>query len=294
MLMTSLLAVGVTTAQMIGAPVVEPPPDGGGLWGDVTCESSSAGCELGAGIAGREDSAPDVPAESETSAPQTGESSSAGGSNDLGCETHPATDAIRDSWETVHGQQLRPDQELVLLDCGPGEIDWFVQDVEENAPLPDPAEVAVAARDRLTLPEVQLSVSPVGDQLVNLPTWLWLEGEWAPVEATASVPGVTVTARAVPVSVTWDMGDGVEVVCRGPGTPYPAEADPAASSPDCGHVYRVSSAGRTGGTFPVTATVSWTVTWAGAGDSGTFPGLTTTGALAVRVIESQALVTRGG
>ncbi len=159
---------------------------------------------------------------------------------------------------------------------------------------PAPVELAALARKRLRLPEPAIAASPVGDQLVNLPTWLWLGDDWAAVEATAAVPGVTVTARAVPVSVTWDMGDGTSVRCRGPGTPYRAGTDPAAASPDCGHTYRRSSAGMPGGAFSVTATVSWDVSWSGAGGGGVFPGITTTGNADFRVAESQALVTGSG
>ncbi|MDQ0772960.1 hypothetical protein QF026_001426 [Streptomyces aurantiacus] len=39
----------------------------------------------------------------------------------------------------------------------------------------------------------------------------------------------------------------------------------------------------------MSATVHWTVTWTGAGQSGAFPGLTTTSTAAFRVAESQAL-----
>ena len=43
-------------------------------------------------------------------------------------------------------------------------------------------------------------------------------------------------------------------------------------------------------TFTVSVTISWKVTWAGAGQGGTIPGLTTTGAVPVRVTESQAVI----
>jgi hypothetical protein len=41
------------------------------------------------------------------------------------------------------------------------------------------------------------------------------------------------------------MGDGSQVVCRGPGTPY-SGGDPARPSPDCGHTYQQSSARQPG------------------------------------------------
>jgi hypothetical protein len=88
------------------------------------------------------------------------------------------------------------------------------------------------------------------------------------------------------------MGDGSTVVCEGPGTPWRPGLDPAGSSPDCGHRYLRASAGAPGGAFTVTVTVSWDVSWSGAGRSGAVPGLTTTSSLQLRVAESQALLTR--
>jgi hypothetical protein len=161
-------------------------------------------------------------------------------------------------------------------------------------PILSPAQLAEMAHKRLLLPNPKISANPVGDQLVNLPTWMWLASGWGPVSATASVSGVSVTATATPTAATWSMGDGSTVTCSGAGTPYRADSDPKAQSPDCGHTYRTSSAKQAGQAFPVTATVHWTVTWTGAGQGGTFPDLTTTGNAAFRVAESQALNNGGG
>jgi hypothetical protein len=65
--------------------------------------------------------------------------------------------------------------------------------------------------------------------------------------------------------------------------------DPRAVSPDCGYIYRRSSASEPAQAFPVSATVHWSVSWSGAGESGTFPDLTTTSSARFRVAESQAL-----
>ncbi|MEV8440088.1 hypothetical protein AB0425_22145 [Actinosynnema sp. NPDC051121] len=161
-------------------------------------------------------------------------------------------------------------------------------------PALSPEQLAAIARNRLRLPSVAISANPGEVQLVNLPTWLWLSGGWQEVAASASVPGVSVTAVATPMSVTWEMGDGVTVKCPGAGTPYKAGTHPKAPSPDCGHVYRRSSASQPGQAYPVTATVHWTVTWSGAGQGGTFPDMTTTGNVTFRVAESQALNNGGG
>lgn len=155
-----------------------------------------------------------------------------------------------------------------------------------------PAQLAEQARSQLLLPSPRIKANPVGAQLVNLPTWLWVDpADWGSRSASAQVPGVVVTAVARPTSVSWSMGDGTSVTCSGQGTPFAASGDPRAGSPDCGHVYRSSSAGQVGQAFAVTATVHWAVTWAGAGQSGAFPDLTTTSAMGLRVAEAQALGT---
>ncbi|MFI9811527.1 hypothetical protein [Saccharothrix variisporea] len=124
---------------------------------------------------------------------------------------------------------------------------------------------------------------------MNLPTWMWLSSGWTTSSAIASVPGISVTAIAVAASVEWSMGDGSTVTCAGAGTPYTSGVDPRAPSPDCGHVYRRSSASQPAQAFRVTATVRWTVSWSGAGQNGTLPDMTTTGAISLRVAEAQAL-----
>lgn len=156
---------------------------------------------------------------------------------------------------------------------------------------PSPEQVAQIARKRLQMPRPTISASPGGTQLVNLPTWLWLSTGWTPTSATASVPGVSVTAVAKPASVTWSMGDGGSVTCSTSGTPYTADRNPKSPSPDCGYTYRASSAGQPADEFPVTATVNWTVTWSGAGQSGIFPNMTTSAAAVLRVAESHGIAT---
>ncbi|MFY1632349.1 hypothetical protein ACN27F_03520 [Solwaraspora sp. WMMB335] len=172
-------------------------------------------------------------------------------------------------------------------DASLGGVVW----IAGEPPVVSPAVLARQARARLDLPRVVVQMNPSGEQLVNLPVWLALGDEsWRTQSARASVPGVSVTATARPVRASWSMGDGTTVVCEGPGTPWASGADPAKASPDCGHVYRRSSAGAPGGAYTVLVTVTWEVTWAGAGQSGTVPGLTTSGQVQARVQESQAVV----
>lgn len=175
-----------------------------------------------------------------------------------------------------------------------GGIVWLLTAGGIAAPPPAPDVLARQAVNQLALAGPRIEMSPSAEQLVNVPTWLWLErSAWAPVSATASVPGESVTATASPVSVTWTLGDGTTLLCQGPGTPYTPGGDPSAASPDCGHTYRRSSAGQPGLVFTVSATVTWGVTWEGGGQSGTLPGLTTTSTATLRVAESQAINTSG-
>lgn len=178
-----------------------------------------------------------------------------------------------------------------------GGIAWLPAGTAPGAPPPPPPVVlARQATNRLGLPGPAIAANPApnAEQMVSLPTWLWLAGGWAPVSATAAVPGESVTATATPTRVVWSMGDGSTVVCHGPGTPYPAGSDPNSASPTCGHTYTVSSAGQPGGAFPVSATVTWSIGWAGGGQNGTLPALTTTGRAAFRVAEAQAVNTAPG
>lgn len=321
------IAALVAVVGALAQPAQEPPPGDG--WGSVSCsETPSPACDLGAGSGGGSRPAPDR-AGPGASGPRDGGSADAAAQpvDGVRCsyvisdyqppggglvpasfstpERRPAAVVVVPVAAVVREQQPEPGEggAWYLWRCsGDGFRDslyrppvWIPNGEQApGAAGPSPAELAAQARERLRLPDPVVAASPVGDQLVNLPTWLWLDGDWAPIEATASVPGVSVTARAVPRSATWVMGDGSEVVCRGPGTPYAPGADPASPSPDCGHTYGVSSAGRPGEVFTVAVTVNWTVTWSGAGDSGTFPGLTTGGEAAFRVAESQALITGGG
>lgn len=163
---------------------------------------------------------------------------------------------------------------------------------QQAEPSLTPEQVAMMAKNRLRLPAPSIAVNPAGEQLVHLPTWLWLRDGWRTTSASASVPGITVTAVAEPATATWSTGDGSVVQCSGPGTAFTAGHDPKAASPDCGHTYRRSSTRLPSEAYTATVTVQWNVHWSGAGQSGAFPGLTTTASTTLRVTESQALNSR--
>jgi hypothetical protein len=137
---------------------------------------------------------------------------------------------------------------------------------------------------QLTAPGLQLSpaseTNPAIDQIVNAPTWAWMPAAgWQPLSATAAAGPVVVTATASPTGLNVTYGDGTEthtVTCNGPGTPYSDQLanqeDPSAplsaASPDCGWTYQHTSADGPGGKEPVTATVTYHVTWTVTGAPG--------------------------
>lgn len=173
-------------------------------------------------------------------------------------------------------------------DGGEG-MEW--EATQPGAPTITPAQLAQEAYKKLVLPQPSLLLSPTGQQLVNLPTWLAVTA-WDAQSATATVPALSVTATARPTEVAWSLGDGSSVTCDGPGTVYVAGDDPASASPTCGHTYRVSSADQPDGAYTVTATVRWSVSWAGGGQTGTLPALTRQATALVPVAESQTLNTK--
>lgn len=149
----------------------------------------------------------------------------------------------------------------------------------------------VVGQLKLPSPGIRMSPDVVAAEVVRVPVWMWVDRVgWRSLSKTVEVPGSVVTATAVPQRVVWSMGNGDSVSCPGPGTPYSPGFPAASESPDCGYVYRQSSAGLPGEVFTVTATVLWNVTWHGGGRGGRFSGLRTVAQVPVRVTEVQGVV----
>ncbi|MDG4833013.1 hypothetical protein O7627_27450 [Solwaraspora sp. WMMD1047] len=140
-----------------------------------------------------------------------------------------------------------------------------------------PAQLAARAIEDLPMrgATIGLRPDPDGAGLVGLPIWMWTEvtpQTWGPITATASVPGLSVTARGNATRITWDMGDGSRKVCHNPGTAYDRGRHGAAASPTCGYDgYQRSSRNQPGGRYQVTAVTTWHVEWwmVGGGTTGT-------------------------
>lgn len=152
--------------------------------------------------------------------------------------------------------------------------------VDEGDPPPADIENAVTpeilaqlAYKEIQVPGTEVTLAPEGTTKVNLPTWAWLDGaDFKPVSVTASVPvlDIEATTTAVPVSLKIDPGteDAETYPASGEceinngriGEPYAkGKAD---ETPPCGVKYLRSSGD---GSYPLTATVTWEISWVGTG-----------------------------
>ncbi|HEY6932315.1 MAG TPA: hypothetical protein VI452_02875 [Marmoricola sp.] len=200
------------------------------------------------------------------------------------------------SW---HGH---PPGDGAVYDCYQPQTDidvyiWAADPPPGSATGPSPRDVAQVAVKKMGLSAIDIGIAPepgpnsVG--IVGMPVWLWVQDPnahtFGPATASASAGGITVAATARVRQITWDLGDGTQVVCQGAGTPYqPSYGD--RQSPDCGHVYDKSSAHQPGGRYTVTATSEWVITWQGAGQTGTIRLDGLTRSVQITVGEAQVLV----
>lgn len=297
------ILVGTTAFGLVLAvPSVALAHGGGGI--SVSCTDDPTACTLGAQAPGSQTvgtgtaSSRHGNADGHGTSPQTAAQPSGhyGGLPPMVCSDEPFVPSPADLASLGLHQPPGPGH-WVLQTCMTTMGAYLILPVPQWVPAgaaapPDPRVLAAQAVSKLTMPRPHMESSPGAGvpQTVELPTWVWLpKSQWEPLSATASVPGESVTAIATPLSVTWLWGDGTSTVCHGPGTPYvKGVSDPASASPDCGHTYHQTSAAAPDQQFPVTATLTWAVSWSGGGQSGTFPDLTTTASAhwTVRQIES--------
>ncbi len=153
-------------------------------------------------------------------------------------------------------------------------------------PQISPEQLRQMAMDDLTLTEPHIQSAPCSGAdckgAVGVPAWFWVpQGDWTPQSATATAGTDSVTATATPTSVTWELGDGTSITCSGPGTPYD-QSKGWAESPDCGSKWLKA------GSYTLTSTLHWTVTFTGSVTDT--QDLTTTSTAPVDIGEYQVLV----
>ncbi|SEN51825.1 hypothetical protein [Actinacidiphila rubida] len=151
------------------------------------------------------------------------------------------------------------------------------------------------------VPGVAVATNPRGTQTVNLPTWVKLQDDYAPVTVRASVDlggGQTLWAETTAKTdgAHIDPGTADAQVFPGDGN-CPVRADHTIgadydghpdATPPCGVTYRRSTQNR--GPFQLNVSTVWTVTWQGSdGGQGGFAPATITDPTPVTVREIQTV-----
>ncbi|MFJ1583126.1 hypothetical protein ACIOC1_07420 [Streptomyces sp. NPDC088197] len=134
------------------------------------------------------------------------------------------------------------------------------------------------------VPGVDIRTNPVGTQTVNLPTWVTLNENYAPVTVRAelNIPGAqamwaettatptsvhidpgTSDATVYPSSAECPIGKGGQV-----GAPY---TEGATGNPPCGVTYRRST--QSTGAYDLNVTATWKVSWRGSDGAADNPPL---------------------
>lgn len=254
--------------------------------GQVSCsERPQAGCEVKAGSQG--ESSANTPSQNE--GPVQGDQSGPTGSNAEGTSSN-VEDEDCDQVPPPGGAPVTSQEAECRVFGGPENTG----PAQAAGPSPEALGRQAVSRLDIPVPMIGSSPGPGARHLVGLPTWLWVDSStWQEQTASASVPGLTVTARARPVRVVWSMGDGSTVDCRSSGTLWRVGMDPRAASPDCGYTYKTSSASKPGGAFTVTATMTWSVSWSGGDAGGELDPLSTQASTTLRVGEAQELNSAG-
>lgn len=148
---------------------------------------------------------------------------------------------------------------------------------ENGCSFADPEVIARQVIARITMPastpvfgpDPDINKITPGKLVVGFPYWLTVPGEGFLTTSETS-QGLRLRLDSRRVKVVYQMGDGTTLECAktqpwpGPRLGVNGQGVPK-ESPVCGHRFA------TKGTYTVTATVHWEVTWNGAGQSGVVP-----------------------
>jgi hypothetical protein len=192
----------------------------------------------------------------------------------------------------LYGTPTSATPEDYVVTCTPvldDEVGEWLAEVWPQPPAdPTPGQVGQTAEADLNLPAPTVSTAPSGGKaIVNLESWLWIDpADWTPITKSATADGITATATATPVSVVWDMGDGNQVTCDGPGVAYNNSTPDQDQRTTCGYTYQETSASGPDQKFTITTAIEYDVRWTsvgvvGSGDLGIILGASTPTAVTV-------------
>jgi len=188
--------------------------------------------------------------------------------------------------------------ECTLSSGGNAETDeaWWVEGATPTPP--DPAQLARTKLKELPLvaPTIHMAPQPPLMTYVGLPTWLWIDpGQWSNVTGSVTAGATTVSVVAKPVDVSWDLTEGT-TSCDSAGRAW-VKGMASDATTDCSYTFEKVSDFQPGGTFAVSAEITYQVDWTCTGDCTSANG--TLGQIngqasdaAIRVGERQSVVVR--
>jgi hypothetical protein len=230
-----------------------------------------------------------------------GSSGSGGGSSSITCTFAKAPlDILR---RTGTGPPA-PGYQWDIMTCpgahrGPGPLGGQLVQVSlrTGAPAISPVYLLKIGVGALSVPTLAAATAPPRgtDGLVGLPEWYWVpRTEWHPVSMTVRAGPVWATATAIPTTLSYVPGDGMDSVsCQGPGSSFNRAPPAARQQTPCSYTYTQPSKGQPADAFRAGLFVTWTVRWTGSGGAGGVitSSYTTGKAFALRVAQAEALVT---
>ncbi len=151
------------------------------------------------------------------------------------------------------------------------QIIWTAPGEEPTPPTPE--ELATIALGQLPLAQADVHTAPgaPAPTYVGVDNWLWIpEGQWSTLTKSVTAGGTTVTVTATPSQADWNLGPET-VTCHGPGTLWVKGMTDAAST-NCSFTYQDSSVDEPGGSYGITTTIRYQVTWACTGSCPTSGG----------------------
>lgn len=187
----------------------------------------------------------------------------------------PATDA---AIAPPPGEDILAGQWVyAICDSGNNSRQWVRNG---QPPLANPLDLALQARSSVTVTTPAMSISPdwtLKDgrkaTLKKAQTWFWAsdKGTWSVLTPRVDAGPVWAQATITPTALVINPNDGVTstLTCGGPGTPIPASTPMTTQSPDCSLAFLQQT---DGGTWPVSVSVRYSVTWSGFDGTQTVGG----------------------
>ncbi|MDN5725574.1 MAG: hypothetical protein L0G99_06520 [Propionibacteriales bacterium] len=160
---------------------------------------------------------------------------------------------------------------------------------EAGEPVYTAEEVAYMAAAELSLPKMKIAMGPDpswnewNSAVIGHPYWFWADSPTSIPTVSQNAGPLTVSLDARLKGIGFEMGNGQRISCPSGGSRYSrTSTKPGTKSPDCGYTFTAK------GTYQVTGTANWEITWRVNDESGTIM-MSSEAARSVPVIELQSV-----